>query len=175
MQLLDAALIVIPASFFFLMAADFVSGLVALFNSQSLSLEDAAHILSIIDSVPRLEPRIEAHIDEDSEELQYAYLPDPWMLATEDDMAISQGLALRFALAATVPTATPCLRLLPPAKPQIVTLETAESDILATFMPVVATSTKKKAGHPKKNSPLDAEFSANPVAKRKAGRPRKTA
>ncbi len=163
-DLLLASIYIIPAAFATLMLLDFVSGLFDIAKSQTLTVEDAAHILSIIDAVPHLEPRIEIDIEDDVEECEI--LPDPWTLPV---------VVEAIASTATAPTAAPCLRLLPPAKPQIITLEPVEADLLATFMPIVATTTKKKAGRPKKNSDLDAEFSANPVAKRKAGRPRKSA
>jgi hypothetical protein len=169
-DLLLASVYVIPAAFAALMLLDFVSGLIDIAKRPVLTKEDAAHILEIIDSVPELQPCVETCIESDienSDELQYAYLPDPWMLAADEVEAI--------APTAPAPTAAPCLRLLPPAKPQIITLEPVEAELLASFMPVPAATTKKKAGRPKKNSPLDAEFSANPVAKRKAGRPRKSA
>lgn len=131
----------------------------AFFNSQSLSLEDAAHILEIIDSVPDLQARVEPCIEEDTEELQYAYLPDPWMLVSEEVVAIAPTATL---------TTAPCLRLLPPAKPQpqIITLDPVESELLATFMPVVSTTAKH--GRPKKEIAPVAT-----TAKRRPGRPRK--
>jgi hypothetical protein len=149
MQVLDAALIVILASFFFVMAADFISGLVDLFNSQSLSLEDA---------VPELQPHIESCIESSVEDCKI--LPDPWTLSTEVVAAI--------APTATATTAAPCLRLLPPAKPQIITLEPVEAEILASFMPVAATTAKR--GRPRKEvAPAPA------AAPKRRGRPRKTA
>ncbi len=171
-DLLLASIYIIPAAFATLMLLDFVSGLFDIAKSQTLTVEDAAHILSIIDAVPHLEPRIEIDIEDDVEECEI--LPDPWTLPVVVE-AISQGLALHFASTATAPTAAPCLRLLPPAKPQIITLETVEAEILASFMPVPTATAKRGPGRPKKNTALDAEFSANPVAKRKAGRPRKSA
>ncbi len=161
-DLLLASIYIIPAAFAALMLLDFVSGLFDIAKRSALTVEDAAHILEIIDSVPELLPRIENGIED------IKVLPDPWMLPVVVE-AISQGLALRFAPTATAPTAPPCLRLLPPARPRIITLEPVEADLLATFMPVPAATAKR--GRPKK------EVAPTPVvapAKRR-GRPRKSA
>ena len=145
-EILHTAIIAIPATFAALMVLDLISNLKQLWIACKPSTP-----VSIPASTPQPLPEATAPAAE-PEALEI--MPDPWQLEASAQLIV------------TTPKLTFIrnnVLLLPPAKSVIEVAET------------VTPATKRKAGRPsKKTTTLDAEFSPNPVAKRR-GRPRKTA
>jgi hypothetical protein len=145
-SILHTAIIAIPATFAALMVLDLIANLKQLWIACNPSIP-----VSTPASTPQLLLEVAA-LAEEPEELKI--MPDPWELE-----AFVQPITTTSRLT-IVPSN---LLLLPPAKSVIEVAET------------VTPATRRKAGRPsKKTTTLDAEFSPNPVAKRR-GRPRKTA
>ena len=145
-DILHATIIVIPVAFAALMVFDLIANL----NQLWIACKPSTPV-SIPASTLQPLPK-EGAPAEELEEVEI--MLDPWELEASAQPVV------------TTPKLTVVrnnVLLLPPAKSVIEVAET------------VTPATKRKAGRPsKKTTTLDAEFSPNPVAKRR-GRPRKTA